>query len=179
MLNSVESVLVLVDFQGKLAGIVDRADLVLPNVLRMVKGCQALEVPILSTVQAPEKLGPILPELAETLGSVEPVAKSSFSALREPKFMLRLEQTSRKQVILMGIEAHVCVLQTGMDLLDAGFEVHVLSDGIFSRTAENCQLALDRLHDAGAYISSVEIGLFDMIRTSQHPQFKTISKLIK
>jgi len=178
MLNSVESVLVLVDFQGKLAGIVDRADLVLPNVLRMVKGCQAMDVPVLPTLQVPEKLGPILPVLDEVLG-VEPVAKSSFSALREPEFMLRLEQTSRRQVILMGIEAHVCVLQTGMDLLDAGFEVHVLSDGVFSRTAENHRLALERLHDAGAVISSVEISLFEMIRTSLHLQFKTISKLIK
>jgi nicotinamidase-related amidase len=179
MLNSVESVLVLVDFQGKLLKIVDRADLVLLNILRMVRGCQALEVPILPTMQVPEKLGPILPELAEALGDVEPVAKSGFSALREPEFMLRIEQTSRRQVILMGIEAHVCVLQTGMDLLDAGFEVHVLSDGVFSRTVENRNIALGRLHDAGAIISSVEICLFEMVRTSRHPQFKTISKLIK
>ena len=179
MLNSVESILVLVDFQGKLAQIVHRADLVLPNVLRMVNGCRALEVPILPTLQVPEKLGPILPELDNVLDGVAPVAKHSFSALREPEFMVRLDKASRKQVILMGIEAHVCVLQTGMDLLDAGYEVHVLSDGVFSRTAENRRLALDRLHDAGAINSSVEISLFEMIRTSRHPHFRTISKLIK
>jgi len=84
-----------------------------------------------------------------------------------------------KQIILTGIEAHVCVLQTGLDLLDAGYQVHVLSDGVFSRTAENHQLALDRLHDAGAVVSSVEMALFEMIRTSQHPAFRTVSKLIK
>ena len=78
-----------------------------------------------------------------------------------------------------GIEAHVCVLQTGLDLLDAGSQVHVLSDGVFSRMPENQQLALMRLHDAGATVTSVEIVLFEMVRTSTHPQFRTISKLIK
>jgi nicotinamidase-related amidase len=66
-----------------------------------------------------------------------------------------------------------------LDLLDAGYEVHVLSDGVFSRSAENHHLALQRLHDAGAFLSSVELSLFEMIRTSRHPQFRTISKLVK
>jgi nicotinamidase-related amidase len=179
MLNTVESILVMVDFQGKLTEIVDRAELVLPNALRMVKGCQALEIPIIATVQVPEKLGPMMPELTDALEEIAPIAKSSFSALRTSEFLVALEESSRRQVILMGIEAHVCVLQTGLDLLDAGYEVHVLSDGVFSRTAENHRLALERLHDAGAFISSVEVALFEMIRTSKHPQFRTISKLVK
>ncbi len=179
MLNTVESVLVMVDFQARLVDIVDRADLVLPNALRMIKGCHALEVPIITTLQVPEKLGPLPPEISEALSEVTPIPKSSFSALRTPDVMLALDRLARQQVILMGIEAHVCVLQTGMDLLDAGYEVHVLSDGIFSRTAENHDLALQRLHDAGALISSVEMALFELIRTSQHPAFRTISKLVK
>jgi len=179
MLNTVESILVMVDFQGKLADIVHGSDQVLPNALRMVKGCQVLEIPIIPTVQVPEKLGPIIPELGEALAGIEPIAKSSFSALRTSEFLVTLEESSRRQVILMGIEAHVCVLQTGLDLLDAGYEVYALSDGVFSRTAENHQLALQCLHDAGAFISSAEIALFEMIRTSEHPQFRTISKLIK
>jgi isochorismate hydrolase len=93
--------------------------------------------------------------------------------------MLALEKTKRQQVILTGIEAHVCVLQTGFDLLDSGFQVHVLSDGVFSRTSENHRLALERLHDRGAILSSVEIALFEMVRTSEHPAFRTISKLVK
>jgi nicotinamidase-related amidase len=179
MLNTEESALVLVDFQARLAEIVDRRELVLPNVLRLIKGCQALEVPILPTVQVPEKLGPMPTELVEALGDINPITKVVFSALREPAFLLALRQTGRKQVILGGIEAHVCVLQTGLDLLDVGYNVHVLSDGVFSRAAENQQLALMRLHDAGATVSSVEMALFDMIRTSAHPQFRTISRLIK
>ena len=179
MLNAVEAVLVLVDFQEKLANIVDRSDLVAPNVLKMVKGCQALDIPILPTLQVPEKLGPILPILEQPLKGNNRYPKAVFSALREPNFVLALSQVKRKQVILMGIEAHVCVLQTGFDLLDAGYQVHVLSDGVFSRTAENHDLALNRLHEAGATLSSVEIALFEMIRTSQHPEFRTISKLVK
>jgi isochorismate hydrolase len=179
MLNELEAVLVMVDFQGRLAQIVDRSEWVVPNVLRMVKGCQALDIPLLPTVQVPEKLGPLLEELQEPLAGVEIITKSHFSALREPKFMLALEKTKRQQVILTGIEAHVCVLQTGFDLLDSGFQVHVLSDGVFSRTSENHRLALERLHDRGAILSSVEIALFEMVRTSEHPAFRTISKLVK
>jgi len=179
MLNTEESALVLVDFQAQLAEIVDRRELVLPNALRLIKGCQALGIPILPTVQVPDKLGPLPAELAETLGDVAPIPKAVFSALREPAFLLALRQTGRKQVLLTGIEAHVCVFQTGLDLLDAGYQVHVLSDGVFSRTAENHNLALSRLHDAGATVSSVEMALFELIRTSKHPAFKIISKLIK
>lgn len=179
MLNELEAVLVMVDFQGRLAQIVDRSELVVPNALRMVKGCQALDVPILATVQVPEKLGPIMEVLEQPLEGVEIIAKSHFSALREPNFMLALEKTNRRQVILTGIEAHVCVLQTGFDLLDSRYQVHVLSDGVFSRTSENHQLALQRLKDRGATLSSVEIALFEMVRTSKHPAFRTISKLVK
>jgi nicotinamidase-related amidase len=179
MLNELEAVLVMVDFQGKLFQIVDRSELVVPNALRMVKGCQALGVPILATAQVPEKLGPILEELKEPLNGVDIIAKAHFSALREPDFMLALEETKRRQVILTGIEAHVCVLQTGFDLLDSGYQVHVVSDGVFSRRSENHQLALKRLQERGATLSSVEIALFEMVRTSKHPAFKTISKLVK
>lgn len=179
MLNTEESALVLVDMQARLADIVDRRELVVPNALRLIKGCQALNVPVLATVQVPDKLGPMPPELVEALGEISPMPKAVFSALREPDFLLALRQSGRTQVLLAGIEAHVCVLQTGLDLLDAGYAVHVLSDGVFSRTAENQGLALKRLHDAGATVSSVEMALFELIRTSVHPHFRTISKLIK
>ncbi len=179
MLNTKEAVLVMVDFQTRLVEIVDRSDLIIPNLIRMVKGCQSLEIPILATVQVPEKLGPMPPELTDALGDAAPIAKAVFSAVREPAFLTALRQSGRTQVILSGIEAHVCALQTGMDLLDTGYSLHVLSDGVFSRTAENHKLALQRLHDAGATISSVEMALFELIRTSNHPEFRTISKLVK
>jgi nicotinamidase-related amidase len=179
MLNPKEAVLVMVDFQGRLAEIVHRADLVIPNAMRLIHGCRALEMPILATLQVQEKLGPAIPEVEEALTVERFIPKAAFSALREPAFLTALQETGRKQVLLTGIEAHVCVLQTGLDLLDSGFTVHVLSDGVFSRTAENHDLALQRLHDAGATVSSVEIALFELIRTSKHPAFRTISKLIK
>lgn len=179
MLNPLEAALLLVDFQSRLADIVDRKELVIPNALRLVQGCQALDIPILATVQVPDKLGPALPELVETLGETAFVSKAAFSALREPEFLVAMQQSGRKQFILTGIEAHVCVLQTGLDLLDLGYEVYILSDGVFSRTAENHDLALQRMHDAGATVSSVEMVLFNLIRTSTHPAFRTISKLVK
>ncbi len=179
MLNSLDAVLVLVDFQGRLAEMVHRSELVIPNALRLIKGCQALDIPILPTLQVPEKLGPMLPELSSAMEGVDPISKHAFSALRVPEFMRDLDQSGRKQVLLTGIEAHVCVLQTGLDLLDAGYDVHVLSDAVFSRRKENHDLSLQRLHDAGAAISSVEIALFELVRTAKHPAFRTISKLVK
>lgn len=179
MLNPLDAALVLVDFQSRLAEIVHRKEQVVPNALRLVNGCRALEIPILPTLQAPEKLGPMPPDLAKALGEVQSIPKHAFSALRVPEFLKILDETGRKQVLLAGIEAHVCVLQTGMDLLDAGYTVYVLSDAVFSRKRENHDLALERLHDAGATVSSVEMALFELIRTSKHPAFRTISKLVK
>ena len=179
MLNIEESALALIDVQSRLVEVVDRRERVMPNILRLVKGCQVLGIPVLPTVQVPEKLGPMPADLVQALGDINPISKAVFSALREPAFLLALRQTGCKQVILAGIEAHVCVLQTGLDLLDAGYSVHVLSDGVFSRAAENHQVGLDRLSHAGATVSSVEMVLFELMRTSNHPQFRTISKLIK
>lgn len=179
MLNTEEAVFAMIDYQGRLVEIVDRKELVIQNTVKLIKGFQALDVPIIPTVQVPEKLGSMPSELEETLGDVPVLSKAVFSALREPAFLTALHQSRRKQVILGGIEAHVCVLQTGLDLLNAGYSVYALSDGMFSRTAENHDLALMRLHDAGAVITSVEIVLFELIRTSLHPQFRTISKLVK
>ena len=179
MLNTKEAVLVIVDFQARLVDVVDRGEWVIPEITRIIKGCQALEIPILATVQVPEKLGPMLPELAEAMGNGTPYAKTVFSALREPTFLTALRQSGRTQVILVGLETHVCVLQTGLDLIDAGYSLHVLRDGVFSRTAENHLVGIQRLHDAGATISSIEMALFELIRTSTHPHFRTISKLVK
>lgn len=179
MLNTKEAVLVIVDFQTRLIEVVDRGERVISEITQIIKGCQALEIPILATVQVPEKLGPMPDELAEVLGDVTPYTKTVFSALREPTFLTALRQTGRTQVILVGVETHVCIMQTGLDLIDAGYSLYVLRDGVFSRTAENHQVGVQRLHDAGATISSVEMSLFELIRTSTHPQFRTISKLVK
>jgi len=179
MLNPLDTVLALVDFQGRLAEIVHRKERVVPNALRLVKGCRTLEIPIIPTLQVPEKLGPMPPDLAQALDGIETISKQAFSALRVPEFLKALDQSGRKQILLSGIEAHVCVLQTGLDLLDAGYTVYVLSDAVFSRTEENHNLALARLHDVGAVVSSVEMALFELIHTAKHPAFRTISKLVK
>ncbi len=179
MLNTEEAVLVLVDIQARLMRVMDRVDLVVPNTERIIKGCQALTVPVLPVVQVPEKLGPMPSELLEAIGEAEPVTKVVFSALREPDFLLALDRTGRRQVILAGMEAHVCIFQTALDLLDAGYQVHILADAVFSRSAENHQLALDRMRNIGATISSVEMALFEMLQTTRHPAFRTISKLVK
>ena len=179
MLNELEAVLVMVDFQGKLAQIVDRSELVVPNALRLVKGCQALDVPILATAQVPDKLGPIIDALEEPLNGVDIIAKSHFSAFREPDFMLALDQTKRRQVILTGIEAHVCVLQSALDLMQEGFQAHVVVDAISSRKAIDKEIALQRMAAQGVTLTTTESVLFELVKVAGSSEFKQISKLVK
>ena len=108
-----------------------------------------------------------------------PVKKFSFSCLGNQKFTDQIKALSRKQVILCGIEAHVCIYQTAMDLLDRDYQVSLIADAVSSRTPQNKKIAIDRLGSEGAYISSTEMILFELLKTAKHPNFKEIAKLIK
>jgi nicotinamidase-related amidase len=110
---------------------------------------------------------------------IEPINKASFSCCGEEKFNQGLEKTNARQVLLCGIETHVCVYQTAMDLLARGLEPTVVADAVSSRTAQNRQIALTRLAAEGAKIGSTEMVLFELLQTAQHPQFRQIAKLVK
>jgi nicotinamidase-related amidase len=112
-------------------------------------------------------------------GPVGPIDKATFSCCGQERFSAELNALGKEQILLCGIETHVCIYQTAMDLMEGGLDVTVLADAVSSRTAQNRQVALTRLAAEGAHISSTEMALFELLKTAKHPQFKDIAKLIK
>ena len=139
-----------------------------------------LGVPVIVTEQYPKGLGRTAPEVAAVFAEgFEPVEKTAFSSCGAQEFVARLEAAGARQVLLCGIEAHVCVNQTAHDLLARGLQVHLLLDGITARSAHNKQLGVEKMRQSGALPSSLELALFELLRDARHEQFKAVQRLIK
>lgn len=179
MLDIGNSCLIVVDIQGKLAELMHEKEIIFRNVQILIKAAKILEIPILWCQQCPQSLGLTSPQIAELLAGCEPIDKATFSCCGSEKFKAALAGLSRRQIILTGIETHVCIYQTATDLLADGYSVDIVADAISSRTLDNKQVALRRLSARGANITSTEMALFELLRTADHPKFKQIAKLIK
>lgn len=178
MLTKEDTVLVLIDIQGKLAKIVDDSEFVIDNIVRVVKGANVLELPILWLEQYPKGLGPTVEEIANEIDGT-PIEKITFSAYDNEEFVQKLEATGRKKVLLAGIETHICVYQTAAHLLAKGYEVEVLADCVSSRTASNREVGIEKMLQLGAKITSVEMALMEMQVIAKGDAFKAISAIIK
>ena len=178
MLNASDTTFVLIDLQVKLLRAIHAREALVEQMARLVRGMRALEVPIVWTEQNPDGLGPTTPEVAELLPGA-PIAKFSFSCCGEHAFVEALAALAPTQVVLAGIESHVCVWQTAADLLATGHEVHVCADAVSSRTPENRAIGLQRARDAGAQVTSVEMALFELLGEAKGPAFKPILQIVK
>lgn len=179
MLDIHNSCLVVVDVQGKLAQLMHGKDVLFKNIQILISAAQFLEIPILWCQQCPNALGPTVPEIAELLTDLEPINKAAFSCYGVEPFNTKLNGLARNQILLCGIETHVCIYQTALDLLRKGFEVNIIADAVSSRTLENKQIALQRMAAENANIYCTEMALFELLRTAEHPRFREIAKLIK
>ena len=179
MLQKENAVLVVIDVQGKLATLMHKHKRLFENVNRMIDGAKALEIPIIWTEQIPDKLGATVDTVKEHLEGVELLTKNTFSCCGGPGFNDKLKQLGRKQIIVCGIEAHVCVYQTCIDLLDANYEVHLVNDAVSSRFKNNYYLAIEKIKDAGAVMTSVEMCLFEMLKIAEGEQFKKVIKIVR
>jgi nicotinamidase-related amidase len=148
------------------------------SVAVLVRGARILGLPVIVTEQYPKGLGGTVPEVAEHLAGTERIEKVCFSALDADGFPAALAD-NRDQVLLCGIEAHVCVNQTAEDLLATGREVHVVRDAVSSRSAENRELGLHKMEQSGATLTSVETALFELLRRAGTPEFKEVQALVK
>ena len=148
------------------------------NVGVLAQGARILGLPVIVTEQYPKGLGHTVPEVADHLDGITPLEKTSFSAAGEDGFPAALADV-RDQVLVCGIESHVCVNQTAEDLLASGREVHVVGDAVTSRTAANRDLGLHKMEQSGATLTSVETALFELLREAGTPEFKEIQRLIK
>ncbi len=180
MLNIDNTALLVIDVQGKLAQLMHDKEALFANLDRIIRGAQVLNIPIIWTEQVPEKLGQTTPEIADLLANgATPLSKASFSCCGTPPFMTELQALNRGQLLLTGIETHICIYQTSLDLLNVGYEVQIVADAVSSRTAENKQVGLNRVKEAGGIITSTEMALFELLRVAEGDQFRQIAKIVK
>ena len=171
--------LIIVDIQGKLAQLMHDKEALFKNVRILIQSAKILEIPILWCQQVPMVLGATVPEIAELLTECEPIDKAAFSCCLHEPFVDALKKLERSQVLLCGIEAHICIYQTAMDLLARNYEVTVIADAVSSRTFENKHIVLGRLQSESVKISSTEMALFELLKNAEHKKFRKIAKLVK
>lgn len=178
-LHREDAILVVVDYQERLMPAMKNRDDIEEAAIKLIKGCRILEIPVLVTQQYTKGLGPTVEPIREALGAFSPIEKTAFSVMGAPAFAAALAATGRKSVILAGIEAHVCVLQSALDLLEAGYHVFLAIDTVSSRSNTDKKYAQRRISDAGAVGSTVESLLFELLVDARAPGFKEISALVK
>jgi nicotinamidase-related amidase len=179
MLSRTDAVLIIIDIQGNLAQAMDDKEKLFANNVKLIQGFKALNLPIIFTEQIPQKLGKTIPLILQELNGIVPIAKETFSCWDDRNFKEQLEGLNRRQIVLTGIECHICVYQTALDLMSNGFTVHLVTDAISSRTPENRQVGINAIKSAGARITSTEMVLFELLRTAADPKAKDIFKIVK
>lgn len=180
LLDQKTAALILVDIQEGFRPIIADFDKIAERAARMMRGCQILEVPVFVTEQYPKGLGETAAEIRNVFDETTAVfKKTAFSSCGAESFVADLTSKGIKQVMICGLETHICVNQTAHDLLDRGFQVHVLSDCVTSRFEYNRLAGLTKMQRSGAIESSIEMALFELMRDAKHEKFKNIQALIK
>jgi len=174
-----KSLILFIDVQGRLAQIVDESERVIKNMISLAAGAAAVGVRSVLTEQRPDKLGPTIPALANALNGIAPIAKETFSCCGCDAFKAAVASLSPETVYIAGIETHICVYQTARDLLKDGYRVEVVGDAVSSRTPQNRRLGIERILRDGGAETSVEMALFDWLRTAAHPAFRSVPGIVK
>jgi len=181
LLDHQTSALVVLDLQTKLVPALFEPERVVRNCQLLLKLAEVVKTPVVLTSHYTKGLGSIIPEIIQTAPGVEPLEKTSFGCFGEPGFLAHLKDRAphANSLLLAGVESHICVMQTVLGALDAGYLVHVAADATSSRTRENWQIGLARMERAGAVISSAEMMVYELLRQSGTPEFKSILPLLK
>jgi nicotinamidase-related amidase len=179
LITADRSCLLVIDIQDRLAPTMADTQMVIDNTALLLKAAGVLEVPILVSEQYPRGLGHTLPQLATLMPPDSRVEKAHFSCMGDDGFARRFREIGRSQAVLVGIESHVCVLQTAEQLIEAGCDVFVVADATSSRTTANHEAALERMRADGAQIVTTEMVAFEWLERAGTPEFKEISALIK
>lgn len=178
MITIEDSALLIIDVQGKLAEQMQEGSVLFDNLSILIQGAKLLSIPIVWVEQLPDKLGPTHADIVQYLPG-KPFSKSTFSAWGDETIRLEIENLNRRHWIVAGIEAHVCVYQTVRDLLKMHYSVHVVSDAVSSRSADNKTIGLQAMKAAGAGITSTEMVLFELQQRAEGEAFKQLIQLIK
>jgi isochorismate hydrolase len=173
------AIAIVVDMQERLFPVIYQNELVERNILLLIQGLKLLDVPVMVTEQYKKGLGATISSVELLVSSDLHIEKSSFSCCDEPQFAEALAVSKKRVVILAGVESHICLMQTAIDLNAEGFVAVVVEDCVSSRTAENKRIAMDRLRQEGVIVTSCESLLFELCRFASGDAFKGISKLVK
>lgn len=180
LLNRADLHLLVVDVQERLMPAMHEPDRVLGRIGVLLAAARRLDIPVTVTEQYPQGLGPTVEPVRAALGNDAPIfAKTAFSAAGDPPTMARIEAVGRRQVVVVGVEAHVCVLQTALGLKARGYEPLLVADAVSSRKPQSVELAVERLRGAGVPAVDVEMVLFEALGAAGTPEFKELSRLIR
>jgi Amidases related to nicotinamidase len=186
-INRDDALLVVVDCQKKMMPVIHDKDELTDNIVKFIKGAKILDLPIITVQEYTEALGETIEPIRRAIcsngsdpdDSFSPVDKDDFSAMGSGEFRQRLEESGKKTVILVGIQAHICLMLTALDLKDAGYNVFVISDCIGSLAKSDCKDAGQRMRYAGITLTSLDAALFEMAERSSSPAFKPLNKLVQ
>lgn len=179
MFTPENTALVLVDMQKRFIDAMWEPERLLRNVSAFVRAARMLDMPILWLEQNNERLGGTDERISAHLSGLKPISKMAFSGYYEEPCKKLFDRFNRDNVYIVGIEAHVCVFQTAFDLLAAGKTVQVVADAVSSRKRDNMEIALKELNNLGAGLATLESGIFELLRTADHPKFKEVQALVK
>lgn len=179
LLDKNNSILLIIDIQEKLSRVMKVKDEVVKNCLHLIELSKTYNIPVIITEQYPKGLGQTLEEIRDALPSYNPIEKLTFNCCDEPFFLETIKKLNKKTVIITGMEAHVCVLQTCIGLLKMGLNIQVVKDAVCSRFKENWKTGIEFMRDAGAVITCTETVLFQLLKIAGTEEFKAISRRIK
>ncbi|MBM4171658.1 MAG: hydrolase [Ignavibacteria bacterium] len=179
LLNKEKTTLLVIDIQDRILPVIFESERVIRNAVKLISGFKIMNLPVYYTEQYPKGLGPTNPQIKEALNNSEAIQKMSFSCYGAPDLFEDLKKRGIEQVVVCGIESHVCVMQTVLDFIANDFQVHVAADAISSRREFDYQTALRRMESNGAEISLTESVLFELLEVCGTDQFKAVSKLVK
>jgi nicotinamidase-related amidase len=178
-LDKDDTALLIIDIQERLAQVMSARDAVISNCIHLIELSKILNIPIVVTEQYPKGLGQTVEEIRGALPVYQPIEKLTFSCCDEPSFLNGIKGVKRKELLLTGMETHICVLQTCIGLLREGFTVHVVNDAVCSRAEHNWNTSIEFMRNAGAVITCTETALFQLLKVAGTEEFKMISKRIK
>lgn len=175
ILRREDTVMVVIDLQQKLLAAMHNNQEILTNACRLLEFAEIIDIPVVVTEQYPKGLGPTVADIRNLIAGFTPIEKQSFSATACGDFMKQIEKYS--QVVLVGIETHVCICQTALNLVDKK-SIHIIADAVSSRTAENRQIGLNKCAQAGCIISSAETAMYEILREAGTQIFKLVRHLL-
>jgi len=179
MLKRDKAALLVIDFQEKLLPTISNHETIVPSTVKLIRFCKELGIPVLWTEQYPKGLGHTVHELKSELDGLAPIEKTEFGCTGNPDFDKALEQSGRSQLLVTGIEGHICVMQTVLNALDTQKEVYVATDAIGSSSVSQCEAGIERMAKHGAEMVTSQMAMFEILGKAGTPEFKQVMPLLK